>query len=369
MMRNIDNIFDGFRLIGLSTDMLKNSIISFTIFACVIGTSAQSQVNLTAETTTPGGATYLSPAHLAEIAGTRGIANIQLTDGQTLTNSIQNVAEGKTDIATSPYVLPFLMSRGLGPYGSLGVERGAELAENLRVINPFTLGIYFLTAYDSKNLGGWNDLKDRKIYNGPPRGGALSNARSIIKIVSRLKEGEDYEGIQVNWGQATKLVVSREPDAIVIPLVFRGSNLSTMVAAGAITSWSIPKAAHEGEAMQKYMATPGSTPFIMPMADLKGIMGPDWRFISEDDMFRGVAMIGGSVVHKNMDDALVYSLVSAYVATLQQLIAKAPYGDTVNFDVPMQGMCGANPVKYHPAAARAWREAGFDLDDCAVADD
>jgi TRAP-type uncharacterized transport system substrate-binding protein len=31
-------------------------------------------------------------------------------------------------------------------------------------------------------------------------------------------------------------------------------------------------------------------------------------------------------------------------------------------------MCGLNPVQYHPGAARAWREAGYELDDCAVAE-
>ena len=154
---------------------------------------------------------------MTEIAGTKGIANIQLADGQTLTNSIQNVAEGKTDIAATPYILPFLMSRGVGPYGSLGKEKGAELAGNLRAINPFTLGIFFLYAYDAKNIGGWDDLKGRKIYNGPPRGGALTNARSMIQIITGLKDGEDYEGLQVNWGQQVTLVTSGEPDAMVLP--------------------------------------------------------------------------------------------------------------------------------------------------------
>ena len=72
--------------------------------AMIIATGASAQVNLTAETASPGGAVHLAPSHLVEIAGTRGIANIQLTDGQTLTNSIQNVAEGKTDIASAPYI-------------------------------------------------------------------------------------------------------------------------------------------------------------------------------------------------------------------------------------------------------------------------
>ena len=192
-----------------------------TIALAAFATGACAQVNLSAETASPGGATYLSPAHLAEIAGTKGIANIQLADGQTLTNSLQNVAEGKTDIAATPYILPFLMANGVGPYGELGKERGAELIANVRAINPFTLGIFLLYAYDAKGVGGWNDLKGRKIYNGPPRGGALNNARSIIQLITGLKEGKDFEGIQVNWGQQEATISGGEPDAMVLRSCFR----------------------------------------------------------------------------------------------------------------------------------------------------
>lgn len=347
--------------------MLKRLIAGAFAVATLMSTSALAQVNLTAETASPGGAVHLSPAHLTEIAGTKGIANIQLADGQTLTNSIQNVAEGKTDIAGTPYILPFLMSRGVGPYGSLGKEKGAELASNLRAITPVTLGIFLLYAYDAKNIKGWDDLKGRKIYNGPPRGGALTNARSMIQIIAGLKEGDDYEGLQVNWGQGTTLVTSGEPDAVVLPELFPGSRLTSITAAGKMTGWSMPKKAYDSEAMQKYMRAPGSAPFTIKLADLQTKMGDDWTFVSEDDTFRAFATIGGNVVHKDMDDKLVYDLVSAYIATMDELKAKAPFGDTVAFDQPMQGMCGANPVKYHPGAARAWRDGGYELDDCAVA--
>ena len=347
--------------------MKPTKLIATAVASMTMASGAFGQVNMTAETASPGGATHLSLAHLTEIAGTSGVANIQLADGQTLTNSIQNVAEGKTDIAGTPYILPFLMSRGVGPYGSLGKEKGAELAGNLRAVNPFVLGIFFLFAYDSKGIGGWEDLKGRKIYNGPPRGGALTNARSMIQIVAGLKDGEDYEGMQINWGQGATLISSGEPDAVVLPELFPSSRLTIPSAAGKMTGWSMPIAAYEGEAMQKYMQAPGSAPWTAPVADIEAIMGDDWTFVSEDDTFRAFATIGGNVVHKDIDDELVHQLVTTYIATLDALKAKASYGNTVGYDIPMQGMCGANPIKYHPAAARAWREAGYELDDCAVA--
>jgi len=345
--------------------MSKNFFASALIAAAGFASPAFAQANLTAETASPGGAVHLAPSHLTEIAGTSGIANIQLSEGQTLTNSIQNVAEGKTDIASAPHILPFLMARGVGPYGSLGKEKGAELASNLRAIYPYTLGVFFLFAFDSKNIGGWDDLEGRTIYNGPPRGGALTNARAIIQIATGMEDGKGYTGVQANWGQAATVIIGGEPDAVVLPELFPSGRVSQIGAAGKVTAWSLPKDVYESEAMQKYMKAPGSAPAEMKVSEAQAALGDNWTFVSEDDTFRAMATIGGDVVHKDMDETLVYDLVKAYVASLDDLKAKAPFGNSVNYDNPGLGMCGANPLKYHPGAVRAWEEAGYEIPDCA----
>jgi TRAP-type uncharacterized transport system substrate-binding protein len=339
-----------------------SAILAATAFA---GTTAFAQANLTAETASPGGPTHLAPSHLVEIAGTKGIANIQLADGQTLTNSLQNVAEGKTDIASTPHILPFLMNRGVGPYGELGADKGAELAGNLRAIYPFVLGNFMLFAFDAKGITGWDGLKGKKIFNGPPRGGALTNARAMIQLTAGLKEGDDYEGIQSNWGQATATISGGSVDAVVLPEVFPSGRTSTLSAAGKMTAWSMPKEVYDSEAMQKYIRAPGSAPLLLPVSEVQAGLGEQWTIVSEDDMFRGFSTVGGDVVHKDMDEELVYKLVSAYIASLDALKAKAPYGNTVGYDNPGLGMCGANPVKYHKGATRAWEEAGYEIPDCA----
>jgi TRAP-type uncharacterized transport system substrate-binding protein len=344
---------------------MKLASFAALLSSVLLSSPALAQANLTAETASPGGATYLSATHMAEIAGTSGIANIQLADGQTLTNSLQNVAEGKTDIASTPHILPFLMNRGVGPFGELGPEKGAELASNIRAVYPYTLGVFFLYAYDIKGITGWDGLEGKKIFNGPPRGGALTNGRAMIQIATGLKDGEGYEGMQANWGQASATIGGGDPDAVVLPELFPSGRISTLGAAGRMTAWSLPKETYESDAMQKYIKAPGSALFEAPVADLKAILGDQWTIVSEDDTFRAFATIGGDIVHKDMDEELVYNLVSAYIASLDALKAKAPFGDTVNYDNPGLGMCGANPVKYHNGATRAWKEVGYAIPDCA----
>ena len=346
--------------------MSKFFKLSALVAACALGGAVQAQQNLTAETASPGGSIYLSMAHLGEIAAEYGIANIQIADGQTLTNSVQNVAEGKTDIAGTPYILPFLLTKGRGPYSKLGEEQGAELASNLRALYPVTLGIFTLYAYDSVGVGGWDNLEGRTIYNGPPRGAAVTNARAVIQLTAGLKEGEGYTGLQVNWGQATKTIMDGSADAVVLPVLFPDTRITTAVSAGDMTVWSIPKDKFEAEGFQKYTKAPGSAPWVMPLADAK--FGPGVSVVSDDDMFRGLATIGGDIVHKDMDFDTAKALVAAHIETLDRLKAKAPFASNVGYgvvDVVSSGMCGPNPLKYHAGAVAAWEEAGYKIDDCA----
>jgi len=334
--------------------------------ATLMVTTAYGAENLTGETASAGGSIHLSMAHLAEVAAAKGIANIQVADGQTLTNSVQNVAEGKSDVAGTPYILPFLLSKGVGPYAKLGKEKGAELASNLRALYPVTLGIFALYAYDSKGVKGWDDLKGKTIYNGPPRGAAVTNARAVIQLTAGLKEGDGYKGVQVNWGQATKTIMDGSADATVLPILFPDSRITQAVSAGNMTVWSIPKDKWDSPAFQKYLRAPGSAPFTLKASD--ATLGNGVTLKTEDGVFRGLATIGGDIVNKNMSFDLAKALTKAHIDTLDQLKSKAPFAKHAGYgivDAVKSGMCGPNPLKYHAGAVAAWEEAGFKIDDCA----
>ncbi len=153
---------------------------------------------LTHEYAQPGGGSDVSAKNLAEVAAQNKIASIQTQGGKTLTRSIQQVAEGKTDIASTPMILVFLMSKGLGPYSALGRKKGKELAGNLRILYPYH-GVtgFFLIAYSNTGIDSWAKLKGKTVFNGPPRGGALNTARSIIRLTAGLNEGKGYKGKQI----------------------------------------------------------------------------------------------------------------------------------------------------------------------------
>ncbi|MEM6460409.1 MAG: TAXI family TRAP transporter solute-binding subunit [Pseudomonadota bacterium] len=332
---------------------------------CAMSATAHAQVNLSAETSSPTGAPGTTILTLAEVAAADGIANIQVTTGQTLTNAVQNVAEGNIDIAAAPFVLPFLMSRGAGPYAKLGDE-GAALADNLAALYTYRFAAFSVFAFESAEFDGWQDIEGKTVYNGPPRGAALNRARATIKLATGLDEGEGYEGLQVNWGQAVKTITDGSADATIIPLNFPDARLSQAAAAGAMKVWSFPKELFEGEAAQKYMRAPGSVAVEMPITP--GMFGEGITVVSEDEVFRAPGEVGGDIVNKSMDFELAKALTAAFIENMDVFKSKAPFMQNVYLgetDPAKTSLCGPMPIKYHPGAVAAWEEAGYTIPDCA----
>lgn len=318
--------------------------------------AASAQVNLSAETSSPGNSPHVSILHLAEIASAAGVASLQVQEGQTLTNSVLNVAEGRTDIAAMPLVLGFLLDKGRGPYSKQGAK-GAELAANLRALYPYNAGAYGLIALESEGIDSWDDLKGKNVWNGPPRGAALVNARQAIFLAAGLSDGEDYTGHQSNWGQLPTLLVDGSMDAFVFPLTFPSARATTMQAAGNVVMVSTPRAIFESEAYQKVFNAPGNVPIVVKWEDMGYEEGKGIRLISEDGTFRGLGTAFADVVHRDMEFELARALTAEYIATMDRLKAKTAYMKNVGvgvLDPVLSGFCGLNPLKYHPGAVAAW---------------
>ncbi len=210
-------------------------------------------------------------------------------------------------------------------------------------------------------------MRAKTIYNGPPRGAALTNARLLIKVNTGMEEGSGYTGVQVNWGQAVKTIQDGSADAMVLPMSFPDPRVTAALASGDITIWSVSKEVFESEAFQNVGKLPGTVPVELPLAEMG--YGEGVTVVSEDDMFRGPGTVGADIVNVNMDFDLAKSLTAAFINNLESIYhTKAPFmpgtwhGET---DPAITDMCGNNPIKYHPGAVSAWEEAGYTIPDCA----
>ncbi|MEZ5651974.1 MAG: TAXI family TRAP transporter solute-binding subunit [Burkholderiaceae bacterium] len=342
------------------------SAIAFALAAGLAG-AASAQVNLTAETANNDGVPGNTILHLADVLSERKVANLQVASGQTLTNSIRNVAEGKSDISAAPLILPFLLSRGVGPYATLGKEKGAELAGNLRALYPYNVGGYNAFFYSNKGYTTWDDLRGKTIWNGPPRGAALTNARQTLQIAAGLNEGKDYNGVQQNWNQLDTTLVDGSVDAFVFPATWPHPRIVTMTSAGKVTVLSIPKDKFESDFAKKIISVPGNIPIVLPREALP-FPEEQLTLISEDNKLRALGSAFAEVVNKSMSDELAKSITKAHIESLDQLKKRSKIMANVGLaemDPVLSSFCGQSPLKYHPGAVQAWEEAGYKIADCA----
>ena len=347
---------------------MRNFVIKLLglVFLTSFTFGANAQVNLSAETAGPTGVPGNVMGHMADVLGEMKIANLQVAQGQTLTNSVRNVAQGKTDIASAPIILPFLLSRGVGPYGKIGKKKGAELAANLRALYTYNAGGFFGFAYANKGWKSWEDFRGKTIWNGPPRGAALSNARSTGVLAAGLRDGKDYKGVQQNWGQLNTTLVDGSVDGFILPSTWPHPYPTTMTAAGKVNVFSMPKAKMNSDMAKKMLSVPGNIPIVV---DRKDMGYPNSiTLISEDNKLRGLGTAFTDVVHKKMSFELVKKIVAAHISTLEKLKSRTAFMKNVGLaemDPKKSSFCGKSKLKYHAGAIAAWKEAGFKLPACA----
>ena len=348
--------------------MLRSIIIGAAV-ACVPAFGF-AQATLTSETSGPGSSPHYVDTTLAAVLDAAGVATMQITEGATLTNSVQAVAEGRLDMTPAPLILPFLLSKGIGPYSGVGPEKGAELAENLRVIFFHAGSHQTFSYYNSKPVKDIRKLDGLRIWNGPPRGAALTSGRAMIQLLSGLKDGEGYEGVQTQWNDMTPTVTGGGVDAWTVPNGLPSGREIQHAAAGAVTMYDIPSDLYNSELGQQIVAAPGHAPFSLPVDEYRvAYAGNDITIVTDDDTFDSYSTAFGQVVSKNMDDELVYNIVSTFLKSKDRFFSGSPMGPYLGLtfgdvDGKSQGACGAVQVKMHPSAVRAYEDAGYTVADC-----
>ena len=348
--------------------MFKKTIAGAMLALLPVAAFAQS--TLTAETTSPGSTPHYIDTTLAAALDADGVAKMQITEGATLTNSVQAVAEGQLDMAPAPLILPFLLSRGVGPYSGLGAEKGAELAGNLRALFFSAPSAQLFGHYNSGAIKGIEDIEGKRIYNGPPRGAALTTGRAALQLLSGLKEGEGYEGVQTPWPDTVSTITGGAVDGWTLPEGLPSGRQIAIAAAGGTTIYDMPSELLNSELGQQIVNAPGNAPYSIPVEEYRAAYaGNDITIVTDDDTFDTFALAFAQIVPATMDEELAYKVTKTYLAAQERFLTGSPRGPYLflsfgDIDGTSQGVCGAVTMKLHPGAVRAYEEAGHNVADC-----
>lgn len=348
--------------------MMKSAFAGVAVALAPLAVAAQ--VTLTSETSSVGSSPHYVDTTLAAVLDSAGVATVQVTEGATLTNSVQAVAEGRLDMASAPMILPFLLSRGIGPYSGVGAEDGADLADGIRVLFFHAGSHQIFGHYNSAPIDDIRNLEGLRIWNGPPRGAALTSGRAMVQLLSGLKDGEGYEGIQNPWPDTVATITGGGADAWTSPDGVPSGRQIQLAAAGGITLYDVPSDLLASKLGQQIVAAPGHAPFSMPVEKYRAAYaGNDITIVTDDDTFDSYVTAFAEITSDSMDEQLAFDIVTAFLGARDRFEQGSPIGPNLaltfgDIDGVSQGACGVVQIKMHPGAIRAYEAAGHTVADC-----
>mgnify|MGYP001343852237 CR=1 FL=1 len=338
---------------------LKSLIYALLGVLLIFGSAVNAKV-YQVETSTVGGAGHTIAVAMSMITKQNNIAEMQIQGGQTLTKSGINLAQGKTDIVPLPNAVYNLMTRGVGPYKTMGKEKSSKMAGDIQALFGFVGAIFLPMSFQDSGIETWDDFKGKKIFVGPPKGAAAVNAINLIKTVTGFEPGEDYEELRMGWGAAQQAMLDRKIDVMIRTATEPSPLVQQIISASPIRMFGAPKEIVDGPKWSAFTTKFGGQGGTASTKTYpKGV-----KYVAADGdkihVFVATFFMG---VHKDMSEEEAYQLTNSFYNNMDTFYGSAASAKNMRVEEVMFGMSGTPGLKLHPGAIRAHQERGVSIPD------
>ena len=312
---------------------------------------AQKQ-NLKMATIAPGTSAYLTMTTMATLVNQAlPEVNIQVDATGAATKHMIELAEGKLDMCmTSPTVFKF-MRTGTVMYKEL--PNAPKLSENLRLVMWFPLGQYHIVAYADSGIMKPADIKGKRVFLGPPGGGAWAAARDWVKILTGYEPDTDYSNVKASWSSAFQGFQDRQFDVFVTNGIAPFPQLEQLALTSKLRLLGLSKAEFEAnKAAQDYTHIQGEELGIIPT----GVYGPG--VVNTDDVYTLGARVGVAA-RADLSDDLVYKITKTYWEEAKKAVKDNPWMKDITMDYAVSD----GGLKLHPGALKFYEEVGVKIPD------
>ena len=330
---------------------LQKKFVSIASAAILAAGVANSQERLRMATIAPGSSAYLVMTSMASIVNNnQDIVEVSVDATGAATKHIVEMAQGKLDLVmTSPAVYMF-MSAGRAMYQKL--ENAPELAKNAGLVFWFPYGAYHVLAYEGSGIATLEDLRGKKVFLGPPGGGAWNAAHQWVEATTGMKAGEDYENVKASWSAALQGFQDRQFDVYVnggippFPQVEQLALTSELRIIG-LTKEQVDSASEETLAPTRVL---GRKLDVIP----EGIYGES--VATNGDVYTLGATVGVTA-RMDLRTDLVYAVTKAFWENLDEARKTSPFLNRVRLE---EAFVAAN-LPLHPGARRYYEEIGAEI--------
>ena len=322
-------------------------IIASTAIAFGLSIASASAETLKAEGGSAAGLSALVPQLLSKYSADKH--EIRVNVDQTLTRAALKVANGAIDLASTPAGAFAKMQIGKGPYKKLGDE-AVEASNNICSLFAFLGGHAHVIVRADSGINSWEDIRGKRVFIGPPAGSFSGQTQALIKAVTGMKAGEDYEGIKLAWSAANQAFEDGKFDIFMRSGTMGSAAVDQFGASSKFNILGIPQSVIGTAAWDKYLETPGYAADTLPAGTYSNQANND-----KDQLVSAYVMFVS--VNKDMNEQTAYDLTKAMFENLDDAHAVNKGLTPLTLDNAFVSL--AAPL--HSGALRYFEEVGADV--------
>lgn len=316
----------------------------------VMAPLAQAGQTLKMATISPGSSAYLTMTTMATMINqAQQEIEIKVDATGAATKHMIDLAEGKIDICMNSPVVYSLMKAKKAMYSKL--ENAPELAKNLNLLFWFPYGQYHVVTYADAGIKTLNDIRGKRVFLGPPGGGAWNAAREWIEVTTGMKPNEDFDNVKGSWSSAFQGFQDRQFDVYIAGGIAPFPQVDQLGLTSKLHLLGLTKAEFEAnEAAMKSTSKPGREVGIIPA----GIYGKGVD--NKEDVYT-LGSVVGVTVNKSMDDETAYKLTKLFWEEAKKNSDTHPWLKNLSKQYAVQ----EGGMKLHPGAAKYYKEQGVTI--------
>ena len=253
------------------------------------------------------------------------------------------VGEGKLDMSmTSPAIYTF-MEKGTRMYAK--VKKAPELAKNLRLIFWFPYGNYHIAVYADSGIETIEDIKGKKVFLGPPGGGAWNASNQIIHALTGYKPNKDYDNVKASWSSAFQGFQDRQFDVYITGCIDPCPQFEQITVTSTLRF--LGATAADQDRLNKAIV-PGRFKGVIK----KNAYGD--KQANAQDIYTVGAIVGVTVRH-DLPEETVYAITKTFWDGVKAERANTPWLSDITLDFALQ----KGPMPLHAGAFQYYEEIGL----------
>ena len=330
---------------------INKFLLGCVMATAMTGTAYAEKIKMA--TIAPGSSAYLVMTTMASMVNAaQDKYQISVDATGVATKHMVEAAQGKLDVVMgSPVIIDF-MKNGKAMYSKL--PNAPELAKNIELLFWFPLGAYHVVVYDDSGISTLKDIKGKKVFLGPPGGGAWNVSKQWIEATTGYLPGEDYTNVKASWASALQGFQDRQFDVYIGSGIPPFPQVEQLAATNDVRIIGLTKQDVEAASQETLALTqkPGRVLDVIKVDDYGD-------GVKNDVDIYTIGSIVGVVARADLSEDAVYVMPKTFWDQIEATYETAPYMRKV---VLADALSAAN-MKLHPGALKYYDEIGFKIPD------